>query len=424
MDLYAVGLMPLAEGMLMQYPAALQPWFADDSMSAGAAELNANCLQYLCEHGPARGYHPEPEKSYYICKKADEEVARAAFAASGLTIQFSQGHRYLGGFLGSEQTKNEWLGEKVDGWTQTVEVMATIAEKFPQTVYAGFTFCLQNKWQYVQRVISDTGAFFAPLEVSIRSKLIPALLGIAPSEMNGDLRQVLAHSVKMGGLVLRNPVDTATHVHEASMEATSHLTQSLVEVEAGVAFDLGTHKSVAAAARLTTKSERFKREQCYLTQRGEGKAAVKRCDKRNCRAGIWLSVIPTRMNGTNLSANEWRDNTRLRYNLKPLDMPQLCDGCMCPMTVEHALSCKKGGLVHIRHDDVADEWRHLCGTATTFSKVTREPRIYSSVSRRVVVAGEAETDAATPATVVRNANTTTPPWQPIPDATTSSQQHH
>ncbi len=28
------------------------------------------------------------------------------------------------------------------------------------------------------------------------------------------------------------------------------------------------------------------------------------------------------------------------------------------MTVEHALSCKTGGLVHIRHDDVADEWRH------------------------------------------------------------------
>ena len=38
------------------------------------------------------------------------------------------------------------------------------------------------------------------------------------------------------------------------------------------------------------------------------------------------------------------------------------------MTVEHALSCKVGGLVHIRHDDVADEWRHLCGCALSFVK--------------------------------------------------------
>ena len=248
------------------------------------------------------------------------------------------------------------------------------------------------------------------MEVVLRTKFIPALLGLAPSEVNGDLRQVLTHSVKMGGLAIRNPVDTATHVHEASMEATSHLTRSLVE--AGVAFDLGQHKSVASKARQDTRNNRMGRERCYLGQRGEEKAAVKRRDKRNCRAGIWLSVIPTRMNGTSLSANEWRDNARLRYNLKPLDMPQLCDGCMCPMSVEHALSCKKGGLVHIRHDDVADEWRHLCGTATTFSKVTREPRIYSSVSRRVVVAGNPETEATTPATVVRNANTTTPPGNP------------
>ena len=52
------------------------------------------------------------------------------------------------------------------------------------------------------------------------------------------------------------------------------------------------------------------------------------------------------------------------------------------MTVEHALCCKVGGLVHIRHDNVADEWCHLCGCALSFGRVEREPRIYSSVSRQ------------------------------------------
>jgi hypothetical protein len=52
------------------------------------------------------------------------------------------------------------------------------------------------------------------------------------------------------------------------------------------------------------------------------------------------------------------------------------------MTVEHALCCKVGGLVHIRHDDVADEWHHLCGCALSFGCVKREPQIYSSVSHQ------------------------------------------
>jgi hypothetical protein len=64
------------------------------------------------------------------------------------------------------------------------------------------------------------------------------------------------------------------------------------------------------------------------------------------------------------------------------------------MTIEHALLCKMGGLVHIRHDDVADEWRHLWGTALSRGPVKHEPRIFSSVSRWVQVAA---------------GNTTTPP---------------
>ena len=105
-----------------------------------------------------------------------------------------------------------------------------------------------------------------------------------------------------------------------------------------------------------------------------------RRDKQNCAAGAWLLVFPNRLNGTGLLADEWRDNVRLRYNHSPLDMPNACDGCGAKMTVEHALLCKMGGLVHIRHDDVADEWRHLCATAFSPCQAKRKPRIFSSVS--------------------------------------------
>ena len=99
-------------------------------------------------------------------------------------------------------------------WVAAVEALAAVAVKHPQTAYAGFTFCLQNEWQYLQRVVADTGPFFEPLERAIRSKFIPALLGL--TEIDGKFRELLMHSVTKGGLALRNPVDTAAYVHVAS----------------------------------------------------------------------------------------------------------------------------------------------------------------------------------------------------------------
>jgi hypothetical protein len=65
----------------------------------------------------------------------------------------------------------------------------------------------------------------------------------------------------------------------------------------------------------------------------------------------------------------------LRYNLLPLALPDNCDGCGAKFSVEHALSCKVGGLVHIRHDDVAQEFGFLCGKAFKPSRVSYEPLI-------------------------------------------------
>jgi len=95
------------------------------------------------------------------------------------------------------------------------------------------------------------------------------------------------------------------------------------------------------------REERLKREQKFINAWGVDKPAVKHRDILAGAAGLWLSVIPDCLNGNSLSAEEFRDNLRLRYNLLLLDMPQLCDGCGAPMTVEHALGSKVGGLVHI-----------------------------------------------------------------------------
>ncbi|KAL7525951.1 hypothetical protein ACHAXR_001236, partial [Thalassiosira sp. AJA248-18] len=146
MSIYGVGLMPLASRMREAIPDALQPWFADDAAGAGKAADNARCLNFLMTHGPKYGYFPEPDKCWYICKAEDEAVAKAAFQQHGLNINYTRGRRYLGGFIGSAETKHQWLGEMVSKWVQAVQTFAQLAPRYPQTVYCGFTFCLQNEW--------------------------------------------------------------------------------------------------------------------------------------------------------------------------------------------------------------------------------------------------------------------------------------
>ena len=57
----------------------------------------------------------------------------------------NRGHKYLGGFIGSSTTKGTWIKNKTIVWTAAVETLSWIAIKWPQTVYAGFMFCLQNE---------------------------------------------------------------------------------------------------------------------------------------------------------------------------------------------------------------------------------------------------------------------------------------
>ena len=71
-------------------------------------------------------------------------------------------------------------------------------------------------------------------------------------------------------------------------------------------------------------------------------------------AGAWLTVVPDLMNWTTLSTEDFRDNLRIRFGLQPQGLRQTCDGYGGKLTVDHALKFKKGGLVTIHHNDVAD----------------------------------------------------------------------
>ena len=95
------------------------------------------------------------------------------------------------------------------------------------------------------------------------------------------------------------------------------------------------------------------------------------------RNGAWFRAVPHRLNGTELSQEEFWDNLRLRYGLMPQDIPATCDGCSEKFSIEHALSCPKDGLVLARHDDSAKEWSALGSQVLVPITMTYEPKTNS-----------------------------------------------
>ena len=58
-----------------------------------------------------------------------------------------------------------------------VKVLAKIARRHPQSVYAGLGMSLQSEWQYLQRTVPGVGTLMGPIEEALREKLPPRYSG-------------------------------------------------------------------------------------------------------------------------------------------------------------------------------------------------------------------------------------------------------
>ena len=161
----------------------------------------------------------------------------------------------------------------------------------------------------------------------------------------------------------------------------------------GAPLSATEHHHTASTARLIAKAGQRTTHKASLDALLSGaRPTDKRRILRSSATGAWLTTMPSLLNGSDLSADEFRDGARIRIGLTPNALPPHCDGCGSRFSTEHAMSCRKGGLILHRHNDLVATWGQLCGQAHTPSSVSDEPLIQSS--RDVQAAGLARTEPA------------------------------
>ena len=326
----------------------------------------------ISQEGPKFGYFPEPSKCYLVV--APEFVEEAAKVFEGYAVNIVTGHKLLGGFIGDELETEKWLQQKINIWINSIKCIARAAVQQPQAAHVALTKSTQNEWGFIQRVVVAKEHSFEPLTNALKNQFLPSLAGFTPDELDSALMMKCANN---GGLGTQDPLKTAAISYSISKEGTEILSDA---IKSGNKIDIQNHvytmKAVIAnKKKLKQEIEAKEVENIMPLLPIERLFTFKRIYEGECSG--WLSIMPLEDNQFDLSPDAFRDAISLRYGHEPVKLQGFCDGCGFAFSKNHALDCKKGGLVSARHNESRDLNIDLCSKAGL--KTTCEPVIKDSI---------------------------------------------
>jgi hypothetical protein len=185
-----------------------------------------------------------------------------------------------------------------------VKELAGIAERFPQSAYCGLQKSLQLEWQYLQWVCPKTSDAFLPIWQGISTDFLPALFqdNISSNDNRVSLCKLL---VKFSGLALPNPSDTASSNYEKTCLRNSRLVAALRGNED---FRISNHLMTIREANSEVKTRHTSLLESQLKEILDALPPdTHRAILHGRETGQWLSILPSIINSTILSAREFRD---------------------------------------------------------------------------------------------------------------------
>ena len=239
---------------------------------------------------------------------------------------------------------------KVKNWSLELEQLASIANTQPHAAFSALTHGLASRWVYVARTVPNMAIFYNRLKL-LRTKFIPSLTGrAAPSDLE---RELLALPARLGGLGLLNPSHLSTTEYSASMKVTQPLVDRIIKQDERYGYEILQDQLSAKAEVHKSKQEHHLNAASTLKDILPPSLAHAMDLSQEKGASTWLSVLPLEEYGFALHKGAFRDALALRYGWSPVNAPLNC-ACGTHFSVEHVLSCPKGGYPSIRHNEIRD----------------------------------------------------------------------
>ena len=168
--------------------------------------------------------------------------------------------------------------------------------------------------------------------------------------------------IRYGGLNLVNPVNVA-HIHyKASLKITEPLKKMIIS-QATTYKKLYLHD---IKADLQKHKNQYQQQLVVKIRESLSPTNQRTMDLLQLKgSSSWLSALPLKDQGFNLSKGEFRDALSLRYGWQLKNLPQYCI-CGTSFSADHAMICPHGGMIISRHNEIRDL------TADWMSEVCKE----------------------------------------------------
>ena len=348
MPFYGLSVAPLIQLLRSLEAEVDQVWLADDATGGGTLENLKAWWDRVIVEGKKFGYHVNESKSWLILKR-DTDLERAKLVFSSDKINFStDGQRHLGAVLGSESFKKEYVSQKVQKWCDEISKLSEFAKSQPHAAFCAYLHCEQHKYRYIMRTIDGISDCMKPLDDIINNIFIPAVTGFAVDDSE---RYLLSLPISSGGLGIQVPSAMCEEQYQMSRQITAPLAMIIVAQETHLPAKALVDDGKQAARQAKVQKRQAMIEQGHSALTNNLKQIVEQTKQPG--ASSWLSALPLEKHNFNLNKGEFRDALALRYGKHLDDLPAVC-ACGSAFDPVHAMNCKKGGLVIVRHNNIRD----------------------------------------------------------------------
>ena len=349
MVMYGVASIPLINE-LNRISEVRQLWYADDATGVGTMDGLKKWWDKINSVGESYGYLPNAVKSTLLVRPELFDKACKLFNGTNVSVT-SEGVVVLGSPVGSPSYVQSVISKRVEVWCKKLKVLADIAVSQPQSAYSAFTHGLFGEWTYLFRTCSFDESLIQPLEDCMRQVFIPALLGRdAVSDLERDW---LSLPTRSGGLGLHNPLSLWATQRAASLSIVRPLVNLLLSKRTDLPLDVDDR--MLQLKKECAKTKEMKNKSLMNHVKSQLTPERVRLFEVSTEKGSsnWLTALPIKEFGFDLSKGEFRDAISLRYGWRPSDLPLSCV-CGESFTVAHSLMCVYGGLITHRHNDIRD----------------------------------------------------------------------